>query len=53
MSAPGHQIGIGGTVARLDGGELGATVSFTHRRSVRIVLKKVGDVAAAVRLSSS
>ena len=47
MSAPGHQIGIGGTVARLEGGELGATVSSPIAGSVRIVFKKVGDVAVA------
>jgi hypothetical protein len=47
MSAPGHQIGIGGTVARLEGGESGATVSSPIAGSVRIVLKKVGDVAVA------
>ena len=47
MSAPGHQIGIGETVAKLDGEELGATISSPIAGFVRIVLKKVGDVAVA------
>jgi hypothetical protein len=47
MSAPGHQIGIGGTVAKLEGGEFGATISSPIAGSVRVVLKKVGDVAVA------
>jgi hypothetical protein len=47
MSAPGHQIGIGETVAKLDGEELGATIGSPIAGFVRIVLKKVGDVAVA------
>jgi len=47
MSAPGRQIEMGGTVARLDGEELEASVRSPIAGSVRIVLKKVGDVAVA------
>jgi hypothetical protein len=46
-SAPGHQIDIGETVAKLDGEELGATMSSPIAGFVRIVFRKVGDVAAA------
>lgn len=47
MSAPGHQIGIGETVAKLDGEELGATIGSPIAGFVRIAFKKVGDVAVA------
>ena len=47
MSAPGHPIGIGETVAKLDGEEIGATIGSPIGGFVRIVLKKVGDVAVA------
>lgn len=47
MSEPGHQIGIGETVARLDGEELGGTISSPIAGFVRVAFKKVGDLAAA------
>lgn len=47
MSAPGHQIGIGEPIAKLDGEEHGGTISSPIAGFVRIAFKKVGDVAAA------
>jgi hypothetical protein len=47
MRAAGNPIGIGETVAKLDGEELGATISSPTAGFVRTVLKNVGEVALA------